>query len=100
MTPEGKVELSHPAQGQTHPHPPNPLPGEESQWEATEATHRLLSLAYPPDHSPHPPPRPRARNDLILFSKTPPCQPGVLPLQTWDWPSGEHLREMGLQAHS
>lgn len=47
-----------------------------------EATHRLLSLAPAPDHSPHPPPRPRARHDLILCSKTPPCQPRVLPLQT------------------
>ena len=91
------MELSHPAQGQTHP---TPLPGEESQWEVTEATHRLLSLACSPDHSPHPPPRPRARNDFILFSKTPPCRPGVLPLQTWGWPLVSTSREMRLQAHS
>lgn len=47
-----------------------------------EATHRLLSLAPAVDHSPHPPPRPRARDDLILCWETPPCPPGVLHLQT------------------
>lgn len=46
-----------------------------------QATHRLLSLAPVPDHSPHPPLRPRARHDIILCSKTPPCLPRVLPLQ-------------------
>lgn len=48
-----------------------------------EATHRLLSLAPAPDHSHHPPLRPRARHDLILCSQTPPCLLGSPAFADW-----------------
>lgn len=65
-----------------------------------EATHRLLSLAPAPDHSPHPPPRPRARHDLILCSKTPPCLPGSPAFADRGASLASNLGEMGLSAHS
>lgn len=64
------------------PSPPGPGGGNPVGG-GKEATHKLLSLAPAPDHSPHPPPRPRARHDLILCSKTPPCLPGSSAFTDW-----------------